>query len=228
MNELIITARGDSLEHGFWTYNIGGNGVISSGNYEDGYKVNHWIYKTGKDSLSVTWRIINNNGIKFNVPDYLKLIEKVEPPTLFHFDIPDSDDNTYLVSLRYNLSDLNASVYDYLYQYNQSWKDISSVQVKSKEFKKFTFKGIEIFRVKIVSEGEKKYEAISYIFIVKNYLYDLTYKNTLSEISALDLEVFSDILYSMECDDVDLFNYNNRTYLKEEDVVFNDEHNEGS
>ncbi|MBC7915731.1 MAG: hypothetical protein H7Y07_16605 [Pyrinomonadaceae bacterium] len=219
-NQLIVTAAGDTLENGFWTYDSGINNVSQSGNYEDGYKIGKWIYKMNGDSVNTTWRVISDKGVKFNIPDYFKPINNVESPVLFQADIEDNDDNTYLVLLRYNLTELNSSVYDYLYQYNDSWKNNTKAVLKSKEFKKFYFKGIEIFQAKVQTEREIKYEAISYVFVVKDFLYDLTYKNAIGKSNAINLEIFNDILYSMQCENVDLFSYNSRKYLKEENVEF--------
>ena len=219
-NQLVITAKGDSLENGFWAYDRGASGVSQSGDYNDGYKIGKWIYKTNVDSVSTTWRVINDKGVKFNIPDYFKPINSVEPPVLFQADIEDNDDNTYLALLRYNLTELNSSVYGYLYQYNESWKKNSEEMLKSKEFKKFYFKNIEIFRAKVETERKIKYEATSYVFVVGDFLYDLTYKNALSKSNTIDAEIFNDILYSMECENVNLFNYNSRKYLKEENVEF--------
>lgn len=219
-NQLVMTADGDTLENGFWTYDKGTSGVSQSGNYEDGYKIGKWIYKMNGDSLSTTWQVISDKGVKFNFPDYFKPIIDVKPPVLFQADVEDQDDNTYLALLRYNLKELNSSAYDYLYQYNESWKNNSKEKLISKEFKKLYFKDIEIFRVKVQTERENRYEAISYIFAVNNNLYDLTYKNALSNSSVINLEVFNDILYSMECENVDLFNYNRAKYFKEENIEF--------
>lgn len=219
-NQLVITAEGDTLENGFWTYARSTSGVSKSGNYEDGYKIGKWIYKMNGDSVNTTWGVISDKGVKFNIPDYFKPINNVEPPVLFQADIEDNDDNTYLALLRYDLKKLNSSVYDYLYQYNESWGKNTKEILKSKEFKKFYFKGIEIFRAKFQTEREIKYEAISYVFVVKDVLYDLTYKNARGKSSAINLEIFNDILYSMEFENMDLFNYNSRKYLKEENVEF--------
>lgn len=219
-NQLVVTAEGDTLENGFWTYDKGIDGVSQRGSYEDGYKIGKWIYKMNADSASTTWRVISDKGVKFNIPDYFKPINDVEAPVLFQADVEDNDDNTYLVLLRYNLTELKSSVYGYLYQYNESWEKNSEEKLNSKEFKKFYFKGIEIFRAKVETEREIKYEATSYIFVVKDFLYDLTYKNAKGKSSAIDLEIFNDILYSMECENVDLFDYNSKKYLKEENVEF--------
>jgi hypothetical protein len=219
-NQLVVTTEGDTLENGFWTYDKGISGVSQSGNYEDGYKIGKWIYKMNADSVTTTWRVISDKGVKFNIPDYFKPINDVEAPVIFQADVEDNDDNTYFVLLRYNLTELNSSVYGYLYQYNESWKKNSEETLKSKEFKKFYFKGIEIFRAKVETEREIKYEATSYIFVVRNFLYDLTYKNAIGKSSAIDLEIFNDILYSMECENVDIFTYNSKKYLKEENVEF--------
>jgi|GEM_PF-4240329 len=219
-NQFVLTAEGDTLENGFWTYDRGINGVSQSGNYEDGYKIGKWIYKMNDDSLITTWRVISDKGVKFNFPDYFKPINNVELPILFQADIEDNDDNTYLVLLRYNLTEVNGSIYGYLYQYNELWKTKTEESLKSIEVKKFYFEGIELFRAKVQTEKEIKYEAISYVFVVNNILYDLTYKNAIGNSSAINLEIFNDILYSMECENVDLFNYNNRQYSKEENVEF--------
>jgi hypothetical protein len=219
-NQLVVTAEGDTLENGFWTYDRSISGVSQSGNYEHGYKIGKWIYKMNGDSVSTTWRVISDKGVKFNIPDYFRPINAVEPPVLFQADIEDNDNNTYLVLLRYNLTELNSSVYGYLFQYNESWKKNSQEILTSKEFKKFYFKGIEIFRAKVETERKIRYQAISYVFVVKDFLYDLTYKNDMGKSSEIDLEIFNDILYSMECENVDLFDYNSKKYFKEENVEF--------
>jgi hypothetical protein len=222
-NQLIITSEGDSLENGFWTYDKGISGVSQSGSYEDGYKIGKWIYKTSTDSISVSWSIINDKNVKFNMPDLFKPLRGTEAPILFQADVEDNDNYTYFVILRYNLLEVNSSIYGYLYQYNESLKSNSQEILVAKEFKKFYFKGIEVFRAKVETRREINYEAISYIFVVKDVLYDLTYKNTTDKISAIDLEIFNDILYSIDCDNTDLFDYNNRKYWKEENVEFKDD-----
>lgn len=219
-NQLVVTAKGDTLENGFWTYSKGASGVSQSGNYENGDKTGKWIYKMNLDSLSTTWRVVSDKGVTFDIPDYFKPINDVHPPILFQADVEDNDDNTYLVLLRYNLKELNSSVYGYLYQYNESWKKNSEEIVRSKEFKKFYFNRIEIYRAKIETERKVKYEAISYVFVVNDFLYDLTYKRATGKSSAIDLEIFNDILYSMKCENLDLFNHNSRKCLKEENVEF--------
>ncbi|WP_073134253.1 hypothetical protein [Chryseolinea serpens] len=218
-NQLSV-ANGDTLETGFWTYYGGVDGVSKSGSYTDGYKMGKWVYKMQADSISTTWRVVNEQGVKFNIPEHLKQINKVEPPVLFQADVDDNDENTYLILLRYNLKELKSSVYDYIYQYNESWKSNTEETLRSKEFKKFCFEGIEVFRAKVATERKSKYEATSYIFVVKDYLYDLTYKNAIGKSTAIDLEIFNDVLYSMECENVDLFDYNRKKYLKEENVEF--------
>lgn len=218
-NQLVITPEGDSLETGFWTFDMSVNGVAKSGNFVDGYKTGKWTYLTNFDTASITWHIFDDKGVKFNIPDNLKPIENVSPPALFQGDIIDNDNNTYVVLLRYNLAELNSSIHDYLYQYAHSWEGNSNERVKLMEFKELKFKKIDIFRAKVETERKISYESISYVFVVKGFLYDLTYKYALNENSALKMEVFNDILYSMECHDFDLFNFNNKKYLKEENVV---------
>lgn len=217
-NQSIVTADGDTLENGFWNYERGINNVSQSGNYEKGFKIGKWIYINNGDSIITTWSIFSDKDVKFNIPDYFKPMYDLEPPVLFQADIDDNDENTYLVLLRYNLKELNSSVYGYLYQYNESLKRNTEEILKSKKFMKFYFKGIEIFKGIVQTERKKKYEVISYIFVVNDFLYDLTYKNDVVKSNAISLEIFNDILYSMECENVDLFNYNNRKYLKEEIV----------
>jgi len=217
-NQLVVTSEGDTLENGFWTYEMGVGGVAARGNYTDGFKISEWTYKTNFDSVRITWDVFNQNGVKFNFPNYLKRIDSIEPPALFQADVEDNDDNTYVVLLRYNLKELNSSIYDYLYQGKHSWENNPNELLKSEEYKKFTFREFEIFRAKVETERKIKYEAISYIFVVNNFLYDLTYKRRLDKSSEIDLEVFNDILYSMECDNVDLFNHYNRKYSTEADV----------
>lgn len=217
-NQLAVTPNGDTLETGFWTYSGGVNRVSKSGVYTDGYKTGEWTYKMNGDSVRTTWRVVSEKGVKFNIPDCLRSIEDVDLPVLFQADVDDNDSNTYLILLRYNLKELNSSVYDYIYQYNESWKSRPEELLKSKEFKKFYFKGVEVFRAKVETERKIKYEAISYIFVVNDFLYDLTYKNAMGKSTAIDLEMFNDIFYSIECENADLFDYNSKKYLKEENI----------
>ena len=217
-NQLIISTNGDTLENGFWSYEMNASGVSQRGNYLDGFKIGKWTYKTDMDSLSIIWNIYDKNSVKFNIPDRLRLIDNMESPILFQADIVDNDDNTYLVLLRYNLKELNSSIYGYMYQYSHSWEKNDNELLITKEFKKFSFKGVEIFRANVETEIKTKYQATSNIFVINDFLYDLTYKQAATNNNAIEQEVFNDILYSMECDSIDLFNHFNRKYLKEEDV----------
>lgn len=219
-NQLTVTANGDTLETGYWTYNSGVNGVSKSGMYSDGFKIDKWKYKLNQDSLIISWQIVNDKGLRFNVPDCLSPINDVELPVVFQADIQDNDSNTYLVLLKYDLKKLKSSAYDYLYQYNESLDNNSREHLKSKEFKKYYFEHIELFRVRVVTESLSRYQAISYIFVVKDVLYDLTYKNVAGESNAFDTEILNDILYSIECENADLFDYNSKKYLKEENIEF--------
>src|SRR4051812_26102313 len=72
MNELVITAKGDSLENEYWIYDKGKNGISKRGMYNDGYKINEWIYKIDVDSVTITWDTFNDKGVKFNIPNYIK------------------------------------------------------------------------------------------------------------------------------------------------------------
>jgi hypothetical protein len=219
-NQVVITAKGDSLENGFWKYDIAANGVSKRGNYAEGYKVNQWTYKTNLDSVQITWNTFNDKGVKFNIPNFLEIVDSLKLPVLFQGDIDDGDNNTYVILLKYNLKEINSSLYGYLYQLNEALETDPSEVVNSKEFKKFTFKKIEVVRVKVETKKEIKYKAISYVFVVKDFLYDLSYKNVIGKDSAINLEIFNDILYSMNCESVDLFDYNSKKYLKEENVEF--------
>lgn len=223
LNQFIVTANGDTLESGFWVYDNEVTGVYKSGAYKDGYKTGNWIYKTSDDSVTITWSVVSKNSVRLNIPSYLKTLNEVEPPVLYQADIEDGDDNTYLALLSYNLTKLNSSVYGYLYQYNESWKKNTEEVLEWKEFKKFYFNGIEIYRAKLITKRQVSYEAISYVFVVKEILYDLTYKNTLDKSSPINLEIFNDILYSIKCENIDLFNFNNNQYLKEENIEFKNE-----
>src|SRR3982750_2630575 len=69
-NQLSV-ASGDTLERGFWTYNGGVNDVSKNGRYTDGYKMGTWVYKMHADSISITWRVINEQGVKLNIQDRL-------------------------------------------------------------------------------------------------------------------------------------------------------------
>jgi len=219
-NQLVVTEKGDSLENGFWTTERVNGGVSKSGNYKDGNKLGKWVYKMNGDSFITNWSVIIEKDVKFNFPDCFKFTNDAEPPTLFLADIDDDDDNTLITLLRYNLTELKSSDYDYLYEYNDVLKNNTEEKLKSKEFKKFYFKGIEMFRMKIQTEKKIKYEGISYIFVVNNILYELAYKNAIGKTNAINLEIFNDILYSMECENLDLFNYNNKQYNKEENIEF--------
>jgi hypothetical protein len=220
-NQIYITEKGDSLETGFWELEIGRNGVGCRGNFIDGFRTDKWTYYTNTDTTTFAWKIFNKDGIKFNIPDYITETNQ-EEPTVFQGNINKKDKNCYFILLRYDINKINSSIYDYLYPYVEAMEKGSIEVLKSREIKKYTFKNnIEIFRTKLDFEGKRKYQAISYIFVINNILYDLTYRDFSEEIDKIDIEVFTDILYSFETSEMDLFNFNNMHYLKEDDVIIN-------
>jgi hypothetical protein len=117
---------------------------------------------------------------------------------------------------------MKLSVYDYLYQYNNLWKKNPQEEehLISKEDKKFTFNKVVVFRVVVNTRKKAEYQAISYVFNVGNFLYDLSYKRHKIKGNPVDLEVFNDIFYSMQIDSLNLFSHGNKKYLKEEEIQF--------
>jgi hypothetical protein len=217
-NQLFITDKGDSLETGFWLFEIGPNGVGCSGNFIDGFRTNKWKYFTKVDTTVFNWKTFAKDSIKLSIPDYLEEIKQDEP-TVFFGKIKNKDEHCYLALLRYDLKEVKSTVYDYLYQYVESMEKSLFEELKSREIKKYTFKNIEILRTKLEIESTRKYQAISYIFVVNNILYDLTYRDFNEDINNINIEIFNDILYSFETSGFDVFNINNRQYLKEEAVT---------
>lgn len=217
-NQLVITSEGDSLEDGFWQYHTD---IDKTGFYRNGYKVGEWLYKSGEDSALVQWGVFENGNVKFNYPKDWRVIDSLEYPMLFQADIPDGNNFTYVVLLEYDLKKLNTTIYDYLYEVNQSREAGSNEILRSKEAKKFYFKNIDIFRYQVVVERDStRYEAVSYIFEVNGKLFDLTLKDIANEMTILDQEMIRDMLYSMECYGEDLFSYTRNQYYKEENVEF--------
>jgi hypothetical protein len=150
-NQLLITNGGDSLEVGYWQYHTD---IDKSGFYENGYKVGEWIYKSTDDSASVNWEIFDNGIVKFNYPQYLRVIDSLEFPMLFHADIPDGNKFSYVVLLEYDLRKLNTTIYDYLYEVNQS-RETGFVEVlESKYAEIFYFKRREVCGWVVVVVGE--------------------------------------------------------------------------
>jgi len=219
-NQLYVTDKGDSLETGFWTFEPGPNGVSSSGNFSDGFRTDKWTYSTYRDTTTFMWKIFTKDSLKLNIPDYVTLTNQ-EKPTVFFGNIKNKDEHCYFTLLTYDLEEVKASVYDYLYQAIESMEKSTFETLESREVKKYTFKNIEVFRVKIGLKGTRKYQAISYIFVIDNLLYDLTYRDFSEDIDKIEMAVFNDILYSFESSEKDLFSFNNKHYLKEEDVIIN-------
>ena len=220
-NEVVITADGDTLEHGFWKYHDESTDIYKEGKYRDGFKIGEWRYKMPNEERTVEWISFDKHRVKFNYPKYLKVSNPVEYPNVFIGDIVDSNNNTYIALLEYNLKDMNSSVYDYLYQVNKAFTSSTSKVIKGKSFRKYIFKNIEFFTVNIQLEQDgDTYNIISQVFEVNGYLYDFTYKDIAKRMSSVNLEIFKDMLYSMESNGIDLFTYNTGQYLQDEDVIF--------
>lgn len=220
-NELVITADGDSLEDGYWKYNDEVSGLSKEGKYRVGVKTGEWKYKIFNKEKTVEWMYFDKQRVKFNYPKYLEISNAIEYPTLFIGDIIDSNNKTYIALLEYDLKDMNSSVYDYLYQVNEAFTSDTSKIIKGKSFRKYIFKNIELFTVNIQLEQDgETYNIMSQVFEINGYLYDFTYKDIAKRMSIVNLEIFKDMLYSMESNGVDLFTYNTGQYLQDEDVVF--------
>ena len=220
-NELLVTKNGDSLEIGYWKYNVKATGIFKEGEYKNGIKIGNWKYKTSDKEKNIEWVHLNKQRIKFNYPKYLKISNIVEPPTIFIGDIVDGNNNTYIALLEYNLKKMKSSVYDYLYQVNKKFKTDKNKFIVGKKFKKYTYKNIEIYTVNIqTKQNGEIFNIISQVFEVDGYLYDFTYKDISKNMDNISLEIFKDMLYSIESNKVDFFNYNARKYLQEEDIVF--------
>jgi hypothetical protein len=217
VNQLYVTDKGDSLETGFWVFERGSNGVSKKGNFKDGFREGVWIYKTPTDSSSITWTVFSNDSLRLNLPDHAKFTNQ-ELPVIFFGTIRENTEHCYYTLLQYNLKEINASVYDYIFQYIQSLENSAAEKLNKREVKKFNFKTTEVFRVTVDLEGERKYQAISYIFVFNGILYDLTYRDEMDKVEDIELEVFNDILYSFQKNDFDPFGFNNKSYTKEENV----------
>jgi hypothetical protein len=218
-NQFIVTSRGDTLENGFWNYNVDSTGVSKQGHYKNGYKTGRWTYETIFDSVDIEWSVVDLKNVKFNVPGHVKPTGKERLPVLYHADIEDNDTNTYFTLARHERNKIKTCLY-YVYNLDQALKSDTTHVILSKEFKKFHFTEHEIFRAKIVTEMGKRYETITYVFGIGNVLYDLTYKHALHNSGVIDLEVVNDILYSMECNNVDVFSHHHKNYFKEENITF--------
>jgi hypothetical protein len=217
INQLYVTEKGDSLETGPWVFEPGPSGVSKLGNFKDGFRDGVWKYKLKGDSATVTWMVFTKDSLKLNLPDSIKFTEQ-EMPVLFLARLRDDSEHSYYTLLRYNLKEVKASLYDYIFQYIQSLENSSVEKLEKREVKKFIFKTTEVFRVKVNFQGEQKYQAISYIFTSQDILYDLTFREELANVDEIDLEVFNDILYSFRTTNFDPFNFNNKSYTKEETV----------
>lgn len=217
INQLYVTEDGDSLETGPWIFEPGRSGISKRGNFKDGLRDGIWKYKHKGDSATVKWKVFAKDSIKLNLPDHVKFTEQ-EIPVLFLARLRDDSEHSYYTLLRYNLREINASVYDYIFQYIQSLENSSVEKLEKREVKKFNFKKTEIFRVKVNLRGQRNYQAISYVFTSGDVLYDLTFREELDKITEIDLELFSDMLYSFQTIDFDPFNFNNKSYTSEENV----------
>jgi len=217
INQLYVTEKGDSVETGPWVFEPGPSGVTKRGNFKAGFRDGIWKYKLKGDTASVTWIVFTVDSLKLNLPDSIKFTEQ-ETPVLFLARLRDDSEHSYYTLLRYNLKEVSASVYDYIFQYIQSLENSSAEKLQKREVKKFTFKTTEVFRVKVDLQGERRYQAISYIFTSDDIVYDLTFRDESANIDEIDLEVFNDILYSFQTTNFDPFNFNNKSYTKEETV----------
>ena len=110
---------------------------------------------------------------------------------------------------------------DYLYQINQAIENDTVEILKAKKFRKYYFDNFVLFTANI--QVEKKgiqYNIISHVFERNGFLYDLSYKNISTTISVIDYEVFGDMLYSFNYNNIKLFTYSKGQYRRVEDVVF--------
>jgi hypothetical protein len=216
-NQLYVTEKGDSLETGLWVLEPGPSGVGARGHFKDGFRDGVWHYQAKGDSAWVNWTVFTKDSLKLNLPDSLKFTEQ-EPPVVFLGRLRDDAEHSYYTLLQYNLKEVNSSVYGYIFQYIQSLENSSVEKLEEREIKKFYFKTTEVFRVKVnlKLEGERKYQAISYIFTSNDILYDLTFREELNRVDEIYLEVFNDILYSFQTTDFDPFDFNNTQFHKEE------------
>lgn len=217
-NQLYVTANGDSLETGPWVFHSGTYGVSSRGNFNDGFREGIWEYNSGTRLDSVNWRIISLGDLKINLPDFAKLIPENDP-TIFLANLNGKDEHCYFTLLRYDLKEINGTVYDYLYQYAEALKTNTAETLVAREFKKYKFKKAEIYRSTVEVNRNRKYQAISYIFVIDDKLYDLTYRDLSEDLDNVRREIFDDILYSFELSNFDLFDFNNKHYSQEENVV---------
>jgi len=216
-NQLYITEKGDSVETGLWIFEPGISGVSKRGDFKEGFRDGIWKYKHKGDSTAVNWILFAKDSIKLNLPAHVKFTEQ-EMPVLFLARLREDSEHSYYTLLRYDLKDVDASVYDYIFQYIQSLENSSVEKLEKREVRKFNFKRTKIFRVKADLRGERNYQAISYILTSGDVLYDLTFREELDKVSEIDLEVFNDMLYSFQAGDFDPFNFDNKRYTSEENV----------
>ena len=221
-NQLLISSSGDSIEVGYWEYKNQGNEVSKTGNYEDGLKINSWTYEYSGQVKVIRWGIYNGTPVKFNYPENLKIIKNNEYPTIFLADIPDNDENTYLTILEHDVRDESLDfTYDYLYQANERRMSDTVEVMKYAETIKIYYPNVEIFKYYIETERSgKSYKVISFIFQIEDKLYDLTIKNIAQNMNMIDYDIFDDILYSAECNGVDLFSFGANKSLKIEEIRF--------
>lgn len=221
INVLNITKNGDSIENGLWIYDTGKFGVISRGNFLNGMLEGKWTYKLGKDSIKTIWNIYKVDSIKFSFPDKYELIDtsKLDYPLIFQAKIIKDDKNTHFSILKHKLEDADYAAYEYLLLDKEEIMEDPNTEVLSMNARKYIFKNIDIFKLVVDMKQKEEYKFISYIFIVGNYLYDFVYKNQASEVSNIEFQIFDEILYSIECNGIDLFTYNTRHYLDEEEII---------
>ena len=197
-NTLEITEKGDTLETGMWKYTTSQKGISKIGEYNSGFKVGEWFYVQGVDTTKIKWSIYDKDGVKFNIPTNIKSVNKIELPIIYEGDIDDGDKYTYVALLKYNLVELNSSINEYLKEINKHFENETNGNVLSKEFKKYTFKNSAIYKVSMKEKKEHTYEIVSYIFQVKDSMYDLTYKNVVEKTTDINLDIFNDVLYSIK------------------------------
>ncbi len=220
-NQLVITMKNDTLENGYWLYKDDIIGLKKEGEYKNGFKTGKWNYIIKNEENKIEWKKFNKHNVKFNYPNYLELSNHLELPIVFIGDIPDNDKNTFIAVLKYDLESNNSTIYDYLNQINKTFISHSSKVLKGRKFIKYTFKTIEFYTVNIqIEKNGKVYNIISQIFETNGVLYDFTYKDIESEMSAISQEIFKDMLYSVEINKFDLFNYNNGGIIKDENILF--------
>lgn len=221
-NVINITKTGDSLETGLWIYSTGKFGISSRGYFNNGLRTGEWIYKFGNDSIKTNWSVINFDKTKFSFPDKYKIIDsnKIDYPLIFQASIDIEDKNTHISLLKHKLEDSHLAAYEYLLFSKEDISKDPNINVKSLKSKKYIFKNIDIYKLQIELFENENYTIISYVFVIDDKLYELVYKNKTSQVTELELELVENILYSMECDGIDLFNYGTSQYSEEQEIKF--------